>query len=144
MGLKYLGVIVTSDCSDNSNIAQQLSGMYCRSNMLIINFMACSTDIKIKVFKHFAVTNTVHSYGITQKKASKISTVYNKGLHRLLLYKIDSFQYGASEIFVANNVDSLNVLIRKSLHGFYTCLVTCDNGIIKCLLDYFLYHASPL
>ena len=30
---KYLGVIVTSDCSDNSDIAQQLSGMYCRSNM---------------------------------------------------------------------------------------------------------------
>ena len=34
---KYLGVIVTIDCSSNSDIAQQLSGIYCRSNMLIQN-----------------------------------------------------------------------------------------------------------
>ena len=34
---KYLGVIVTrsSECSGNSDIARQLSGMYCRSYMLI-------------------------------------------------------------------------------------------------------------
>ena len=55
----------------------------------------------------------------------------------------DSFQYSASEMFVANNVDSIDVLIRKSLHGCYTCLLTCDNRVTKCLSDCFLFYASP-
>ena len=62
----------------------------------------------------------------------------------LRVFQIDhSFQYSASEMFVANNVDSLDVLMRKSLHGFYARLVTCDNHIIKCLADCFLFYASP-
>ena len=54
---KLVGVIVTSDCFDNSCIARQLLRMDRRSNMLFLNFMACSTDIKIKLFSsHFAVS----------------------------------------------------------------------------------------
>ena len=50
---KYLDVFVTSDCSDNSDRARQLSRMYCRSNMLIQNFMVCSTGLKIKLLLSF-------------------------------------------------------------------------------------------
>ena len=60
---------------------------------------------------------------LKQGSSCQNCTAYNKGLCRFILYKLYSFQYSASEMFVANNVDFLDVLIRKSLHRFYTCLV---------------------
>ena len=115
--------------------------MYCRSNMLIQNFMACSTDIKFKLFQSFCFN--LYCAQLWYNSAVALCTAYNKAVCRLLLYKVDRFQLSASEMVVANNVNSLDVLIRKSLHGFYTCLVTCDNCIIKCLSDCFLFYASP-
>ena len=76
----------------------------------------------------------VHSNKAT---VAKMCTAYSKSLHRLLLYKLDSFQYSASKIFVANNVDFLDVLIKKSTHGYFTCFVTCDNNIINCQTAFF-------
>ena len=78
-----------------------------------------------------------------KQAVAKMRTACNKGLCRLILYKLDSFPYSASVMFVANNVDSLDVLIRKSLHGFDTHLLTCDNSITKCLSDCFLFYESP-
>ena len=75
-----------------------------------------------------------------------MSAPYNKDLRRLLLhaYNFHSFQYIGSEMFVAEIVDSLDVLIRKSLHAcFYTCLVKYDNHIIKSLSGWFICYASP-
>ena len=92
--------------------------------MLIQNFMACSTDIKIKLFQSFCCNLYCAQLWYNSNKAAvaKILTGYNKGLHRLILYKLYHFQFSANEMLVVNNVDSLDVLIRKSLHGFYTCL----------------------
>ena len=60
---------------------------------------------------------------LTYKAAvAKMRTAYNKGLRRLLLYKLDNIQFNASEMFVAINVDSLDVLIRKSFHGLLPAL----------------------
>ena len=118
--------------------------MYCRSNMLIRNFMACSTDIKIKLFQSFCCNLYCAQLWYNSNKAvvAKTSIAYNKGLRRFILYKLDNFQYSASEMFVANNWNSLDVLIRKSLHGFYTHLLTCKNCVTKCLSDCFLFYAS--
>ena len=143
--VKYLGVIVTNDCCDNSDIARQLSGMYCRSNMLIRNFTLCSTDIKIKLFQSFCCNLYCAQlwYNVNKTRITKMRTAYNKGLRRFLQYKLDSFEYSASEMFVTNNVDPFDVLIRKSLHSFYTRLMNCDNCIIQCLSDSMQFYDSP-
>ena len=79
---KYLGVIVTSDCSDNSD-------KYCRSNMLIRNFLVCSTYIKIKLFQSFCCNLYCAQLWYNSNKAAvaKMHTAYNKGLCRFILYK---------------------------------------------------------
>ena len=89
---KFLAVVVISDCSDNSDIARQLSGMSRRSNMLIRNFMTCSTDIKIKLFQSFCCNLYCAQLWYISNKAAvaKMRTAYNKGLHRFTLYKSDS------------------------------------------------------
>ena len=111
--------------------------------MLIRSFIACSADIKIKLFQSSCCNLYCAQlwYNSNTAPVAKICAGYNKDLHRLILYKLDSFQYG--EMLVVNNADSLDVLIRKSLHGFYTCLVKCNKCIIKCLSECFLLYVSP-
>ena len=105
--------------------------------MLIQYFMACSTDIKMKLFHSFCCNLCCAQLWYNSNKTAvvKMCTAYNEGLHRLILYKLDIFLYSVSEMFVANN-DSLDVLIRKSLHGFYTHLLTCVNHKTKCQITF--------
>ena len=88
--------------------------------MLIRNFMACSIDIKIKLFQSFCCNLYCAQlwYNSTKAAVAKMCTAYNKDLCRLILYNLDSFQYSASEMFVANNVDSLDVLSENPFMDF--------------------------
>ena len=88
--------------------------------MFIQNFIAYSTDIKIKLFQLYCCNLYCAQLRYNSNKAAvaETHTAYNKGLRRLLLYKLDNFQHTAREMFVAKNMDSVDVLIRKSLHGF--------------------------
>ena len=51
--VKYLGVFITSDFSDDKDMQRQLSLMYVRSNSLIRQFSLCSFNVKKMLFKSY-------------------------------------------------------------------------------------------
>ena len=83
------------DCYDNFGTRRQISRVYGRSDIQTSKSNSSSNFVVIYTFQNY----------------------------RLLLYKLDKFQHGASEMFVANDVDSFDDLIRKSLHGFIDALL---------------------
>ena len=50
---KYLGHIISSVNDDSQDIAQQMSLLYARANMLIQKFSKCSRDVKLCLFRAY-------------------------------------------------------------------------------------------
>ena len=85
----------------------------------------CKTRLKCFVF-------IVSSYGHITKKSnySKLLVAFNNDYRRIL--KLPS-RSSASTMYVVNNIDSLEVLVRKRIFGFMERLNNSDNTIIKCI-----------
>ena len=67
--VKYLGHVISSDFTDDKDIASQLCGLYCRANMLVKSFSNTSAHIILSVCcsRHIAVVCTVVPCGLTIK-----------------------------------------------------------------------------
>ena len=50
---KYLGSVIASNCRDDLDISLQTRSIYCRGNILIRKFSACSDAVKVELFKVF-------------------------------------------------------------------------------------------
>ena len=60
----------------------------------------------------------------------KLRVAFNNVYRRIL--KLPS-RSSASTMYVVNNIDSLEVLVRKRIFGFMERLNNSDNTIIKCI-----------
>ena len=63
---------------------------------------------------------------------SKIRVAFNNVFRRIL--KLPS-RSSASTMYVVNNIDSLEVLVRKRIFGFMEQLNNSDNTIMKCITN---------
>ena len=52
-GVKYLGVTITDDLSDDMDIRARVSSIYCTANMLRSRFFKCFANAKNILFRHF-------------------------------------------------------------------------------------------
>ena len=138
---KYLGHIISDDLSDNADIKKQLGSIYCRANVLIRKFHDCTASVKCLLFKSFC-TNIYCSelwwqYNISNYK--KIKVAYNNSLRYLLNYRRDC---SASGMFLENNIDSFDVVRRKSVYRFINRIYDSDNTILKNLTNNILTFYS--
>ena len=53
--VKYLGLHISSDLTDNIDIQRQVKSFYCSSNKLKQQFSKCSLEVKNYLFKHFCM-----------------------------------------------------------------------------------------
>ena len=51
--LKYLGVFLSSNFTDDEDVKRQIKSLYCKTNILIRKFYNCSYEVKIKLFQSF-------------------------------------------------------------------------------------------
>jgi hypothetical protein len=45
--IKYLGIFLTSDFHDNTDVQREMRAIYARGNAIIKKFKSCSVDVKL-------------------------------------------------------------------------------------------------
>ena len=53
---KYLGHVITQNCSDEEDIQREIGNLFIRTNMLIRKFHRCSFQVKITLFKTYCLS----------------------------------------------------------------------------------------
>ena len=129
--VKYLGFTFSSDQKDDNDILRQLRMLYTKSNRLLRLFHHCSVDVKLALLQSYWTCFYCPFLWTHYKKSnySKIRVAFNNVYRRIL--KLPS-RSSASTMYVVNNIDSLEVLVRKRIFGFMERLNNSDNTIIKC------------
>ena len=106
--------------------------LYTKSNRLLPLFHHCSVDVKLALFRSYCTCFYCPFLWTHYKKSnySKLRVAFNNVYRRIL--KLPS-RSSASTMYVVNNIDSLEVLVRKRIFGFMERLNNSDNTIIKCI-----------
>ena len=109
--------------------------LYTESNRILRLFHHCSVDVKLALFLSYCTCfYCPFLYWTHYKKSnySKLRVAFNNVYRRIL--KLPS-RSSASTMYVVNNIDSLEVLVRKRIFGFMERLNNSDNTIIKCITN---------
>ena len=112
--VKYLGFTFISDQKDDNDILRQLTMLYTKSNRLLRLFYHCSVDVKLALFRGYCTCFYCLFLWTHYKKSnySKLRVVIKNVYRRIL--KLPS-RSSASTMYVVNNIDSLEVLVRKRI-----------------------------
>lgn len=140
---KYLGNILTSDLSDDLDIARQRRQLYMQGNILLRKFSMCSLDVRLRLFKSYcAPMYNVHLWW--NYKSSSIRCLHSA--HHTVLKLLLGFSKFASSSLVCCvfNVQSCPAILRKNIYKFLGRLDASDNRFVKCLLSSSLYFSSRI
>ena len=127
--VKYLDFTFSSD--NDNDILRQLGMLYTKSNRLLRLFHHCSVDVRLALFRSYCTCFYCPFLWTHYKKSnySKLRVAFNTVYCRIL--KLPS-RSSASTMYAVNNIDSLEVLVRKRIFGFMERLNNSDT-IIKCI-----------
>ncbi len=140
---KYLGVLIDCDYADNKDIQRQIRSIYQRGNILTRKFSMCSSEVKTCLFKSYCT-----SFYCSQLWSNHNSTCFKKlksSFNRILrsLFNIKGY-HSMSGFCLQLGIDSFNVTIRKCIFNFRTRLLSCDNEIVKSIIDSVFFMTSSL
>ena len=130
---KYLGTVISSNCTDDCDIGRQTQSVFSRGNILIRKFNACSDDVKTELFKSYLYS----MYGMhlwnsfSNSSLYKLKIAYNDVFRKL--FKIDR-RASISAAFVSFNVDCFRVRKRKGVFSFLQRLHTSPNQLVDIIL----------
>ena len=127
--IKYLGMIICNDLSDDMELSNMYRKLCCRSNMLSRKFNLCSVSIKNELFRVYC--SSIYGIAVLSKfkKSSfrKLEICYNNAfriLHRYHKY------CSASEMFVFNNINSFREVWRANQLSIYQTAVESRNLVV--------------
>ena len=140
---KYLGVIISHDLSDDTDMKRQLRSLYAKANTPIRKFTKCSLEVKLTLFKSYCTSTYCSHLWANYSKASlsKLRVAYNNVYRHLLGYKKRD---SASMMLVGNGVDSFPTINRKYVYRFMNRVVSSSNAIVKCLSDNYTVKSSTM
>ena len=111
---------------------KQLRSLYAKSNKVIPTFNHCTVAVKLLLIKSYC-TPFYCGYLWSDYKAktfSKLRVAFNNVYRRVLgLPKWSS----ASEMYVTDNIENFEALLRKVIYGFIQRLEDSSNVIIQTL-----------
>ena len=118
--IKYLGVILSNNLKDDSDIMRQLRCLYASSNILLRKFAHCSLDVKLKLVQSFCLNLYCSSLWCvyTKQSLTKIRVAYNNIFRKLLGYR-------ANTMFVNHRIDGFDASVRKSCFKFRQRALLC-------------------
>jgi exonuclease III len=138
---KYLGVFISNDCSDNTDLARQLRSFYVRSNYLSRYFSACTPAVKCSLFTTFCGNiYSGHCWSIFKKSAMrKLTIAFNNSFRRFMFYPRFC---SASGMFAFNHVKSLNEILRHAIFNFQKRILNSSNNLICSILSCTVFNSS--
>ena len=133
----YLGVLLRDDFTDVSDMNRQLRSLYTQGNILLRKFKKCSDDVKCQLFRSYCTNLYCASLwcNFTASSFSRIKVAYNN-IFRMLLSVKRREVYNA---YVRLNVDSFQVVLRKSIYTFNQRLLKSKNCLILNIVSSMLF-----
>ena len=137
---KYLGHIIDSTFTDDSDISKEIRNLYARGNMLTKQFKCIGDEVKIQLFKTYCYPLYCSSLWNNYRAASlrRLRVAYNAIFRRLLgirLWDPEGEQLRSmSAIFVQSGVGSFQELIRYTSYSCMQIFVSSEKTFIHCLL----------
>lgn len=132
--IRYLGFMLADSLSDDIDITKQLRTLYMRANSLLRTFHHCTTDVKLELARAYCACFYCPSMWTKYNKAtfSKLRVAYNNVYRRILGLPRHS---SASEMYVANDLDNIEAMLRKNVYSFKSRMCKSRNLLIKCLVS---------
>jgi hypothetical protein len=131
---KYLGVFISSDCSDDNDLMRQLRAIYTRGNMLVKRFKNCNDDVKIQLFKSYCSNfYAAHLWCHYKKKSmEKVRVAFNNIFRSLMSIKLGE---SISLFYMNNDIANFNILLRKSIYLFRLRVLECSNVTVSSTIN---------
>ena len=141
--VKYLGVIIDQELSDNDDLLRHRKFLYGKGNTLIRHFRMCSEAVKDRLF--FAYCNNVYGGHLWTKYHDRtlksVCTAFNDIYRIMHNMRRDT---SMSHVYVTRNIDSFKVLIRKAAYVFRERILKSNNNLVIsiCTSWHFYNHSS--
>lgn len=138
--LKYLGVTICEDCTDDISILKCIRGTYTRGNMIRSCFKDCSMEVKLRLFRSYCSSFYCcalwHTYKGDVYRKVKVS---HNNVFRFIV-KCDR-RGSISRQFVLHSVNNFDVIRRKLVYSLYKRILTSSNKLIATVLSmsYFIF-----
>ena len=141
--VKYLGIFINDDLSDNTDMERHIRYIYSKGNYLTRNFTKCSIDVKKRLFSTFCRNIygghlwNIYSNGDFKKVQVSYNNVYRS------LFNVKRGE-SISQHMMYNNVDHFKVLVRKQMCSFRTRLTKSTNVCLVSLVNsvFFLFNSN--
>ena len=139
--VKYLGLHISSDLTDDIDIQRQVKSLHCSANKLKQQFSKCSLEVKNYLFKHFCMPFYGSHLWCNYRKYnfSRLRVAYNDSYR--ILHHIPRC-VSASNHQVQSNIDTLDALIRKYIFSFTNRCINSQNIFIMSLMSSDLWYKS--
>jgi hypothetical protein len=139
----YLGFVMSNNCTSDRAVHKQMCSLYGKGNLISSNFSHVSLGVKLQLVKSFC-TNVYcgHLWGtFTKSSYTKVNVAYRRILKSFM--KLDNAT-SISQTMLLYNINSLDVLLRKSVHNFLNRLLLSDNAIINVVTNSLFYYDSSV
>jgi len=141
---KYLGIFICSNNRDDRDIRRQIQATSGRGNVLINKFRNCYDNVKVQLFKTYCSNFYCCQEWASYSKSSykKLSVEYNNVFRAL--FKLDR-RCSVSQNFLNKNIGCFNILMRKAIYRYRSCLFQSKNSLVKaCLSPHFFIYSSDI
>ena len=141
--VKYLGVIIQDTLKDHDDMTRQLRFLYSRCNTIARKFSKCSYPVLSTLYKSYCAPSYCSFLwcNYTDTMYNKLKIAHNNVFRKLFGYKRRD---SATAMFINNNMDNLDVMIRKNTYGFIKRLNASTNCIIQCFIYNSTVKSGPL
>ena len=125
----YLGHVIASSMSDESDMCRQKRFLYCRANQLSRNFFNCSRPVKRRLFMAYCYSLYCNSlwYVFRVEINRHVKVAYNTCFRKLFGYRRS---HSASEFFVENRVNNFTALCRNSAYSLFHRVMVSKNLVV--------------
>lgn len=133
---KYLGVFLMSDNTDGEDLNRQLRAIYAKGNLLLRKFQHCTVDVKINLFKTYFSNFYCDQLWCNFKliELQKVKTAFNN-IFRFLMKMPKGIVLSITNKFVSCNIDSFDIVLRKSIVNLRERLMCSNNSLVNSLVN---------
>ena len=141
--IKYLGVYISDNLSDKTDMERHKKFIYIKGNYILSHFKKCSVDVKCKLFDTFCK----NIYGghmwvnYTKSNLNSVKVSFNN-IYRFL-FKVNRGE-SISQAMLYSNTDNFTVILRKQAGSFRKRLASSTNTLISTIFNsvFFMFHSA--
>jgi hypothetical protein len=139
----YLGVIISSDDSDDMSIEKQRKNLYARGNFLLRHFRQCSDDARTLLFRSYCTSFYCSPVWCNFKSCTMrtLKTAYNRVVR--LLFNVRG-PTSISCLLINLELNPFEVVLRKSVFSLRTRLYNSVNSIVSLFVNGLFTISSKL